>query len=120
MEQHRHEWCSDEQECPNRVARPLKLIEDRGLLSRCTRIPVITNICIEYHIFKYVDSKSCSLKARHVTDKELLNVHSKDYIDLVKSSANMSKDELYNLSGNYDGVFFNSVGFYIVLFIRYK
>ncbi|KAM3178080.1 hypothetical protein ACTXT7_003272 [Hymenolepis weldensis] len=85
MEQHRHEWCSDEQECPNRVARPLKLIENHGLLSRCTRIP-----------------------ARHVTDKELLNVHSKDYIDLVKSSANMSKDELYNLSGNYDGVFFNS------------
>ncbi|VDN97124.1 unnamed protein product [Rodentolepis nana] len=85
MEQHRHEWFLDEQECPERVARPLKLMEDQGLISRCTRVP-----------------------ARHATDEELLKVHSKDYIELVKSSAKMGKDELYSLSGNYDGVFFNS------------
>nr|CDS25445.1 histone deacetylase 6 [Hymenolepis microstoma] len=85
MERHRHEWFLEEQECPKRVARALKVMEGQGLISRCTRIP-----------------------ARHVTDEELLKVHSKDYIDLVKSSAKMSKDELYNLSGNYDGVFFNS------------
>ncbi|KAM7537903.1 hypothetical protein Aperf_G00000073041 [Anoplocephala perfoliata] len=85
MTHHKHQWLFEEQECSDRINRPFKLIEERGLLSRCKHIP-----------------------ARHVTNSELLRVHSEDYIEIVKNSANMGSPELYKLSGNFDGVFFNS------------
>lgn len=85
MTRHRHEWFFGEQESPARISRPFQLIQKQGLLNRCTRVP-----------------------ACHVPESALLKVHAQEYVSLVKDSAKVSKEELYDLSGKYDGVFFNS------------
>uniref|UniRef100_A0A5K3F7I6 Hist_deacetyl domain-containing protein n=1 Tax=Mesocestoides corti TaxID=53468 RepID=A0A5K3F7I6_MESCO len=82
---HRHEWSPEEQECPARLSRPFSRIQHYGLMERCILVP-----------------------ARNITESALLSVHSKEYVSLVKKSAKLTTEQLYDLSGQYDGVFFNS------------
>ncbi|VDD82469.1 unnamed protein product [Mesocestoides corti] len=85
---HRHEWSPEEQECPARLSRPFSRIQHYGLMERCILVP-----------------------ARNITESALLSVHSKEYVSLVKKSAKLTTEQLYDLSGQYDGVFFNSVSY---------
>ncbi|VDL91694.1 unnamed protein product [Schistocephalus solidus] len=79
MTLHRHEWFSGEQESPSRISGPFSRIQSSGLLSRCVRVP-----------------------ARHVSKTDLLRIHSEDYVELVKRSARFTKQQLYDLSGQFD------------------
>ncbi|BHF63302.1 hypothetical protein SprV_0200629400 [Sparganum proliferum] len=85
MTLHRHEWFSREQESPSRISGPFSRIQSAGLLSRCVRVP-----------------------ACHVSKADLLRIHSEEYVELVKRSARFTKQQLYDLSGQFDGVFFNA------------
>lgn len=41
------------------------------------------------------------------TEKEILLLHSQEYYEMMKSSANMSDEDLETLSHKYDAAFFN-------------
>ncbi|THD28105.1 Histone deacetylase 6/10 [Fasciola hepatica] len=84
MLQHRHEWFHGEQESPARIQRAYERCHEEGLISRCMLVP-----------------------AKHVSEDSLALVHDRNYIRLIRRSRTFSRQELYNLSGQFDGVFFN-------------
>ncbi|CAH8534937.1 unnamed protein product [Heterobilharzia americana] len=84
MLKHKHEWFIEEQESPHRIQQAFQRCVEENLVSRCIRVP-----------------------AYSISEDDLALVHDKSYITKIKKSANMSHRELYALSGQYDGVFFN-------------
>ncbi|CAL8098564.1 unnamed protein product [Calicophoron daubneyi] len=84
MTMHKHEWLPTEQECPARIQRAWERCVEEGLVSRCVHVPV-----------------------RHASEDALSLIHTKSYIRHVKQSRNFGPQELYDLSAQYDGVFFN-------------
>ncbi|KAF5405308.1 hypothetical protein PHET_01053 [Paragonimus heterotremus] len=84
MTLHKHEWFANEQEAPARIQRAFKRCQEEGLIMRCTMIP-----------------------ARPISMDALTLVHSRQYIRSIKQTRSLSLQELYNFSGQFDGVFFN-------------
>ena len=54
------------------------------------------------------------LQSRCATESELLQCHSQSYIDRLKESSTMNKEQLMDLSQNYDGVYMHQVGTKII------
>ncbi|KAG1972143.1 histone deacetylase 6 isoform X2 [Pimephales promelas] len=75
-------WDASHPECPARVSTVMETLETQGLLGRCVRV-----------------------EARAVTEDELLLVHTKDYVELMKSTQKMTEEELKTLSDKYDSVY---------------
>ncbi|XP_054652380.1 histone deacetylase 6 isoform X2 [Dunckerocampus dactyliophorus] len=87
---HQNLWDASHLESPDRVMSIMEELDRQELLSRCVRV-----------------------QARAATDEELLLVHTKDYIGLMKSTQTMSKTELHNLSDKYDSVYFHPETFQV-------
>ncbi|XP_067250495.1 histone deacetylase 6 isoform X1 [Chanodichthys erythropterus] len=75
-------WDASHPECPARVSTVMETLETEGLLGRCVRV-----------------------EARAVSEDELLLVHTKDYVELMKSTQKMTEEELKTLSYKYDSVY---------------
>ncbi|KAJ8017286.1 hypothetical protein DPEC_G00016270 [Dallia pectoralis] len=75
-------WDPSHPECPQRVTSIMDTMEKRGLQSRC--VPVETRLATEDH---------------------LLLVHTKEYVDLMRSTQQMNEDQLKALSETYDSVY---------------
>lgn len=75
-------WDASHAECPARVSTVMETLETEGVLGRCVRV-----------------------EARAVTVDELLLVHTKDYVELMKSTQKMTEEELKTLSDKYDSVY---------------
>ncbi|CAH8494393.1 unnamed protein product [Schistosoma turkestanicum] len=86
MLKHKHEWFIEEQESPRRISQAFHRCLQENLISRCIRVP-----------------------ACPIDEQDLLRIHDKQYVEKIKQSCSMSKHELYSLSGEYDGVFFNRI-----------
>nr|XP_057940941.1 histone deacetylase 6 [Doryrhamphus excisus]XP_057940942.1 histone deacetylase 6 [Doryrhamphus excisus] len=85
---HQNLWETSHPESPDRVTSIMEELDKQELLSRCVQV-----------------------QARAATDEELLLVHTKDYIELMKSTQTMSETELHNLSDKYDSVYFHTETF---------
>ncbi|KAA3679776.1 uncharacterized protein DEA37_0004194 [Paragonimus westermani] len=84
MTLHKHEWFSNEQEAPARIQRAFRRCQEEGLVMRCMMIP-----------------------ARPISVDALTLVHSRQYVRRIKETRSFPLHELYNFSGQFDGVFFN-------------
>ncbi|KAM6924434.1 histone deacetylase 6 [Xenentodon cancila] len=87
---HQNLWESSHPECPDRVTSIMEELQKRELLSRCIAV-----------------------EARKATEEELLLVHTKPYVDLVKSTEMMSETELQTLSNKYDSVYLHPETFQV-------
>ncbi|KAM4662765.1 protein deacetylase HDAC6 isoform 2-T3 [Discoglossus pictus] len=81
-------WDSMFPECPARLAAVKEKLTEYSLMERC--VPVL---------------------AREATDKEILLVHSPQYLNLMKSTQNMNEGELHLLSDCYDSVYLHPSSF---------
>ncbi|MBN3319402.1 HDAC6 deacetylase, partial [Atractosteus spatula] len=81
-------WDSSHVECPARVSTIMEKAQQQGLVSRCVRV-----------------------EPRAATDQELLLVHAKEYVELMKSTQTMSQEELKTLSDTYDSVYIHPESF---------
>ncbi|XP_058245625.1 histone deacetylase 6 [Hemibagrus wyckioides] len=81
-------WDSSHPECPERVTTVVGMMESEGLLSRCLQV-----------------------EARAASDDELSQVHTKEYIDLMRSTEKMSEEELKRMSDRYDSVYLHPDSF---------
>lgn len=77
-------WVPTYPECPSRLKACIDRCHHYKLIERCVQIPT-----------------------RVATEEEILLQHSKEYYDLVKSSASMSLDELKVLSEKFDAAYFH-------------
>lgn len=75
-------WDASHPERPERVAVVMDTLDKEGLLSRCIRV-----------------------EARAASEDELLLVHTKEYIDLMRSTQKMAYEELKTLADKYDSVY---------------
>uniref|UniRef100_A0AAZ3NVL8 Protein deacetylase HDAC6 n=1 Tax=Oncorhynchus tshawytscha TaxID=74940 RepID=A0AAZ3NVL8_ONCTS len=73
---------SSHPECPERVSTVMDTVEKQGLLSRCVTV-----------------------EARAASNEELHLVHTKEYVDLMRSTQRMDEDQLKTLSDSYDSVY---------------
>ncbi|CAL9702786.1 unnamed protein product [Knipowitschia caucasica] len=89
---HRNLWDTSHPECPERVQRIVQELEKQELLSRCIRV-----------------------QPREATDKELLLIHSQEYVDLMHSTQTMAEAELRLLSEKYDSVYLHPDSFSVAL-----
>ncbi|XP_061644669.1 histone deacetylase 6 [Phyllopteryx taeniolatus] len=87
---HQNLWDSNHAESPDRVTSIMEELERQELLSRCVRV-----------------------QPRAATDEELLLVHTKHYIDLIKSTQKMSETELRLLSDKYDSIYIHPATFQV-------
>ncbi|KAG7472662.1 hypothetical protein MATL_G00111270 [Megalops atlanticus] len=85
---HRCLWDTSHPECPERVTTIMDMMEKEGLLSRCVRV-----------------------EARAATEDELLLIHTKEYLELMKSTQKMSENELRSLSETYDSIYLHPESF---------
>ncbi|XP_035237895.1 histone deacetylase 6 isoform X1 [Anguilla anguilla] len=81
-------WDSSHPECPERVTTIMETLEREGLLSRCVRV-----------------------EARAATEDELQLVHSKEYVERMKSTQKMAESELRLLSDTYDSIYLHPESF---------
>uniref|UniRef100_A0AAZ3NPH8 Protein deacetylase HDAC6 n=1 Tax=Oncorhynchus tshawytscha TaxID=74940 RepID=A0AAZ3NPH8_ONCTS len=79
---HRCLWDPSHPECPERVSTVMDTVEKQGLLSRCVTV-----------------------EARAASNEELHLVHTKEYVDLMRSTQRMDEDQLKTLSDSYDSVY---------------
>ncbi|XP_016392781.1 histone deacetylase 6-like isoform X1 [Sinocyclocheilus rhinocerous] len=75
-------WDASHPECPARVSAVMEMLETEGLLGRCVQV-----------------------EARAVSEDELLLVHTKAYVELMKSTQKMTEEELKTLAHKYDSVY---------------
>ncbi|XP_026188442.1 histone deacetylase 6 isoform X2 [Mastacembelus armatus] len=83
-------WEPSHPESPDRVTTIMKELETQELLPHCIRV-----------------------EPREATEEELLLVHTKQYVDLIKSTQTMSESELQTLSEKYDSVYFHPESFQV-------
>ncbi|KAM4020629.1 protein deacetylase HDAC6 [Anomaloglossus baeobatrachus] len=81
-------WDDKFPECPARLVAIKEKLVEYGLLERCVSVP-----------------------AREASEEELLLVHSSDYVELMKSTQNMTEEELRALSDKYDSVYLHPMSF---------
>ncbi|KAM8831037.1 histone deacetylase 6 isoform 1-T1 [Synchiropus picturatus] len=87
---HKNLWDTSHPECPDRVTGIMGELESQNLLSPCVRV-----------------------QPREATEEELLLVHSKQYVNLIKSTLSMPEDELKQLSDQYDSVYIHPESFQV-------
>ncbi|KAM4610227.1 histone deacetylase 6 isoform 2-T6 [Polymixia lowei] len=87
---HRCLWDPSHPESPDRVTAIMEEVEKQGLLSHCVRV-----------------------QPREATEEELLLVHSKQYVDLMRSTQTMSESQLKSLSETYDSVYIHPESFQV-------
>ncbi|XP_023812883.1 histone deacetylase 6 isoform X2 [Oryzias latipes] len=85
---HQNLWEPSHPESPDRVRSIMEELERQQLLPCCV-----------------------SVQPRAATEEELLLVHTKDYIDLVKSTETMTQSELQTLCCKYDSVYLHPLSF---------
>ncbi|XP_036435365.1 LOW QUALITY PROTEIN: histone deacetylase 6 [Colossoma macropomum] len=81
-------WDASHPESPERVATIVELMEKEGLLSRCVQV-----------------------ETRTASEEELSLVHTKEYIDRMKSTQKMTEEELKSVSDGYDSVYLHPDSF---------
>uniref|UniRef100_A0A3Q3WE58 Protein deacetylase HDAC6 n=1 Tax=Mola mola TaxID=94237 RepID=A0A3Q3WE58_MOLML len=79
---HKNLWDSSHPERPDRVTSIMEELQRRDLLSHCVRV-----------------------EPREATEEELLLAHTKDYVDLMRSTRTMTESELRTLSEKYDSIY---------------
>ncbi|KAM9828612.1 histone deacetylase 6 isoform X2 [Syngnathus typhle] len=87
---HHNLWDSNHAESPARVTSIMEELDRQELSSRCVQV-----------------------QPRAATDEELLLVHTKQYIELIKSTQMMSEIELRQLSDKYDSVYIHPETFQV-------
>ncbi|KAG9336040.1 hypothetical protein JZ751_003300 [Albula glossodonta] len=85
---HRCLWDPSHPECPERVTTIMEKVEKEGLLSRCVRV-----------------------EARAATEDELQLVHTKEFVELMKSTQKMAESELKALADTYDSIYLHPESF---------
>ncbi|XP_066566192.1 histone deacetylase 6 isoform X1 [Amia ocellicauda] len=81
-------WDPSHPECPERVTAAMQMARQEGLVSRCVEV-----------------------EARSATEEELLLVHKKEFVEMMKSTQTMSQEELKTLSETYDSIFLHPESF---------
>ncbi|XP_061591691.1 histone deacetylase 6 isoform X2 [Cololabis saira] len=89
---HQNLWESSHPESPDRVKSIMEELQKQELLSRCVTV-----------------------EARKATEEELLLVHTRRYVDLVKSTETMTEAELQTLSNGYDSIYLHPETFQVCL-----
>ncbi|KAM3618744.1 uncharacterized protein V6R79_024434 [Siganus canaliculatus] len=89
---HQNLWEPSHPESPDRVKSIMEELERQELLPRCVRV-----------------------EPREATEEELLLVHTKPYLDLMKSTQTMKDSELQTLSDGYDSVYIHPESFQVGL-----
>ncbi|XP_067325138.1 polyamine deacetylase HDAC10 isoform X1 [Anolis sagrei] len=86
MRNHKLMWDDPicEIEVPERLSSCYEHLQGYNLIERCTSIPV-----------------------REATEDEIMLVHSSDYLEIVKSTEKMKKEELQKISTDFDAVYFH-------------
>uniref|UniRef100_A0A3Q2XFI4 Protein deacetylase HDAC6 n=1 Tax=Hippocampus comes TaxID=109280 RepID=A0A3Q2XFI4_HIPCM len=87
---HQNLWDPNHVESPARVTSIMEELDRQGLLSRCVQV-----------------------QPRAATDEDLLLVHTKHYIELIKSTQTMSETELHQFSDKYDSVYIHPETFQV-------
>ncbi|XP_022619603.1 histone deacetylase 6 isoform X1 [Seriola dumerili] len=87
---HKNLWELSHVESPDRVTSIMEELERRDLLSHCIRV-----------------------EPREATEEELLLVHMKHYVDVMRSTQTMSESELHTLSEKYDSVYLHPESFQV-------
>ncbi|XP_059189555.1 histone deacetylase 6 isoform X2 [Centropristis striata] len=87
---HQNLWDSSHPESPDRVTSIMEELKRQDLLSHCTRV-----------------------EPREAVEEELLLVHTKQYVDLMRSTQTMTQSELHSLSETYDSVYFHPESFQV-------
>ncbi|XP_048252903.1 histone deacetylase 6-like isoform X2 [Haliotis rufescens] len=85
LARHFHAWNEDFTEKPERILEPFARCQALGLVNRC-----------------------CRIQARPATESEILILHSRDHIRLLKETSSMSEEQLKNLSQMYDYIYFHN------------
>uniref|UniRef100_A0A8C9T8Q4 Protein deacetylase HDAC6 n=1 Tax=Scleropages formosus TaxID=113540 RepID=A0A8C9T8Q4_SCLFO len=85
---HRCLWDSCHSENPERVVTILEKVKQEGLFSRCVEV-----------------------EARSAVEEDLLLVHKREYVELMKSTQNMTESKLRTLSDTYDSVYLHPESF---------
>ncbi|KAM3872288.1 histone deacetylase 6 [Diretmus argenteus] len=89
---HTNLWEPSHPECPDRVTAIMEEVERQALLSRCVRV-----------------------EPREAAEEELLLVHTKQYVDLMRSTQTMSESQLHSLSDSYDSIYIHPETFQVAL-----
>uniref|UniRef100_A0A8B9LAX4 Protein deacetylase HDAC6 n=1 Tax=Astyanax mexicanus TaxID=7994 RepID=A0A8B9LAX4_ASTMX len=79
---HRCLWDTSHPECPERVTAVVELMKKEGLLSRCVQV-----------------------ETRAASEEEISLVHTKEYIDRMRSTQKMTEEEMKLVSDGYDSVY---------------
>ncbi|KAM6982513.1 histone deacetylase 6 isoform 2-T6 [Tautogolabrus adspersus] len=87
---HKNLWEPSHPESPDRVKSIMEELKRQELLSHCITV-----------------------QPREATEEELLLTHTKQYVDLMKSTQTMTEDELHNLSDKYDSVYLHPETFQV-------
>ncbi|CAJ1085668.1 histone deacetylase 6 isoform X1 [Xyrichtys novacula] len=87
---HQNLWEPSHPESPDRVTSILDELQKQELLSHCI-----------------------TLQPREATEEELLLAHTKQYVDLIKSTQTMTEEELHTLSDKYDSVYLHPETFQV-------
>ncbi|KAI5095354.1 histone deacetylase 6, partial [Silurus meridionalis] len=85
---HRCLWDSSHPECPERLSAIVKMMETEGLLSRCVQV-----------------------ETRAASEEELSLVHTKEYVEFLKSTQKMTEVELKCVADRYDSVYLHPDSF---------
>ncbi|KAJ1095693.1 hypothetical protein NDU88_000851 [Pleurodeles waltl] len=84
MMEHANAWDSHHPELPQRISRIYERHMELRLVERCCRLP-----------------------ARHASDDELMMCHSSEYIQTIRSTADMKPRDLHRLGSEYNSIFIN-------------
>ncbi|KAK3101938.1 hypothetical protein FSP39_007516 [Pinctada imbricata] len=86
MASHFHIWNEDFTEKPERFIKTIERCKEYGLIDRCHRIP-----------------------SRFSTEAEMLSLHTKEHVEILKQTASMCKEDMEKLSQKYDYLYFHNV-----------
>ncbi|XP_041655286.1 histone deacetylase 6 [Cheilinus undulatus] len=89
---HKSLWEPSHPESPDRATTIMEELQKQELLSHCV-----------------------TLQPREATEEELRLVHTKEYVDLMKSTQTMTEEELHTLSDKYDSVYLHPESFQVCL-----
>ncbi|XP_078520855.1 protein deacetylase HDAC6 [Lissotriton helveticus] len=84
MMEHANAWDSHHPELPQRISRIYERHMELRLVERCSRLP-----------------------ARYASDDELMMCHSSEYIQTIRSTADMKPRDLHRLGSEYNSIFIN-------------
>lgn len=89
---HKNLWEPSHPESPERVTSIMEELQRQELLSHCTTV-----------------------KPREASEEELLLAHTKQYVDLMRSTQTMTEEQLHTLSDKYDSVYLHPETFQVCL-----